>query len=188
MTDMGFGYYTGDQGLDPQDGTDVTQQQQVPQNQDPKGGNGLRQYLNALEEKTKTQQAQLDALLAESARNKVADALEAKGYDRGASALYSGDPTKVDDWLATAGPLLAKKPDPQGQGGAGAGGQGGATGTLDGQAQQQFQQFQNAGQNAAAPQGSDAEQAAVIGKFSTPEELDEYLAGQGNQFAQLWQR
>lgn len=184
MTDMGFGYYTGDQGSEPTDDLNL-QQQQAQQQAEPQG-NGLRQYLKSLEEKTKEQDKLLKQLVAESQRNKVADTLEAKGYDRAAASLFTGDPAKVDEWLNTAGSLLAKRPDPAGQG-AGAGAAAAQT-TVSPDGQAQLQAFQQAGSDAAAPAGADAEQAAVINKMATAEDLDAYLASNGNQFAQLWER
>lgn len=182
MSDMGFGYYTGDLGDGTQD--DATLQQQTQDDQKP---NGFRQYLKSLEDKTKKQQELLEGLMAESRRNRVADVLEAKGYDRGVAALYTGDPDKVDDWLTSAGSFLVKKPGaPDDQGaGQGQGQQGnGSTVPLDGQAQ--LQAFQQAGQNAAPPQGSDAEQAAAIASLDSPEKLTAYLASQGNEFARYY--
>jgi len=183
MTD-GFGYYTGDLGQEPSDDLN-NQQQQAQQQNDAQQGNGLRQYLKSLEAKTKAQDELLQQLVAESKRNKVADVLEAKGYDRGAAALYTGDPDKIDEWLTASGSLLAKRPDPAGQGaGTGAGAPGT---TVDPNGQAQLQAFQQAGQQAATPQGTDAEQAAVLAAFDDPEKMNAYMAAQGNQHARYWE-
>lgn len=178
MSEMGFGYYTGDLG-DNQDGEDLNQQ--TPQQ--PGQKSGLRQYLDKLEERTKEQDKLIQQLLGESRRNKVADALEAKGYDRGVAALYQGDPDKVDEWLTTAGNFLAKKDGvqtpPANQAPP-------ADSTIPPEGQAQMQQFQQAGQNAAPPAGSDAEQAAFMATIDDPQKLTDYLASQGNEFARYW--
>lgn len=181
MSEMGFGYYDGD--LNDGQGGDGTNQLQNQGQQQPAEKSALRQYLNKLEEKTKEQDKLIQGLLAAQQRNQVADALEAKGYDRAAAALYTGAPDKVDEWLTTAGSLLAKRPegDASQQGGAGAGT---STVPLDGQAQ--LQAMAQAGQNAAPPLGSDAEQSAVMAKFTTSEQLTEYLASQGNDHARYY--
>lgn len=181
---LGFGYYQGDAQ---QDDLDQNGQGQQGQQQGDDKPNGFRQYLKSLEESNKALMKRLEGLEGESRRNRVADELESKGYDRAAAALFTGDPEKVDEWLTSAGSLLAKRPDAQ-QGAAGTQQQGGTpntTVTPDGQAQ--LQQLQQMGQNAAAPQGSDTEQAAAIAAITDPQKLTEYLAGQGNQFAQLYQ-
>lgn len=180
---MGFGYYTGDN--DGQDDLALQQQQAAQQQgQAPAGRNPLRDHLKSLEEKAKAQDALIQQLLAESHRAKVADALEAKGYDRGAAALYQGAPDKVDDWLNTAGTFLAKKPETQQ--GTGAGQQGTPASTVDAAGQAQLQTMQQAGQNAAGPQGSDAEQAAAIAALGDGAALTAYLAANGNQYAQYY--
>ena len=180
MSEMGFGYYGGDLGEDPDGGDGTNQPQRVEQPEK----NGLRQYLKSLEEKTKEQDKLIQGLIAAQQRNQVADVLEAKGYDRAASALYTGPPDKVDEWLTTAGALLAKRPDaPQGDG-AGAGGTPTTTVPLDGQAQ--LQAMAQAGQGAAPPLGSDAEQAAVMAKFTDAQALTDYLSAQGNQHARYY--
>lgn len=184
MTD-GFGYYTGDQGQEAADDLNLQQQQGQQQGQPQQGGNGLRQYIASLEAKTEEQGKLLQQLVKDSQRNKVADTLEAKGYDRGAAALYNGDPEKVDEWLNAAGSLLAKRPNPEGQGGGAGAGQPNTTVDQNGQAQ--LQAFQQAGQQGAPPQGSDKEQAAVIAAFDDPEKMNAYLAAQGNQFAKYWE-
>lgn len=188
MSEMGFGYYTGDLGDGTQDGADDLQQQQAQTQSQPQQqqGNGLRQYLKTLEENNKAMKDQLNTLVAESRRNKVADVLEAKGYDRGAAALYQGDPDKVDDWLTQTGGLLAKRPEAQqGQGAAGQAQQQ-AAGTVPLEGQAQLQAFQQAGQNAAGPQGTDAEQAAELAKFDTIEKMNDYMSSLGNPYTPHW--
>lgn len=181
MSDMGFGYYTGDLG-DNQDDADLNQQ--TPQQ--PGQKSGIRQYLDKLEERTKEQDKLIQQLLGESRRNRVADALEAKGYDRGVAALYTGDPEKVDEWLTTAGSFLAKKDGVQTPPANQEQQTPPGNSTIPPEGQAQMQQFQQAGQNAAAPAGSDAEQAAFMATMDDPKKLTEYLASQGNEFARYW--
>lgn len=183
---MGMGYYDGDLSgdIDP----DGTPQQQTGQQQ-PDGG--FRQYLKKLEETVKSQSAQMETLLAESRQNKVADVLQAKGYPRQAAGLYSGDPAKVDEWLTTYGELIAKESGAAPEGGnqddGGGQGQGAPGTTVPPAGQAQLQQFQQQGVNdVAPPQGTEAEQVALMMKMDDPAQLTQYLAQQGNQQAMYW--
>lgn len=177
---MGFGYYTGDND----DGSDGGQPQaQGQQGQEPKW---FRDFMTKSAQKNQELEAQLAALKAVNDRNTVADQLEAKGYDRSAAALYGGDPAKVDDWLSTAGPLLAKQPAANDGSGAGQGtGTPATTVPPDGQAQ--MQALQAAGtQGVAPPAGTEAEQVAMMNQFTNADDLTKYLASQGNQNAMYW--
>lgn len=169
----GMGYYEGD--LDDEYGNP-----QVPQ-QAPKG-NPLREQLKRVEDQLKALQEQNAELAADRRRNQVADALQAKGYERDAAGLYAGDPAKLDEWLGTYGSMLAKAPtDTSGQGQAQQGsGVPASTVPADGQAA--LQQLQQAGMGAAAPQGSDAEQISAMRATQDPDALMEYLRSQGNPY------
>lgn len=176
----GMGYYDG--GLFDADGNLIDPglgvQQEAQQNQ----RNPLRDHLKKVEDQNAELQKQVQELVAQQRRNAVADELQAKGYDRGAAALFAGDPAKLDEWLTTYGPMLATKPsDTSGQGGAQAGGgSGGSTVPADGQAA--LQQLQQMGQGAAAPQGSEAEQIAQMRNAQSPEELMKFLNANGNPY------
>lgn len=175
----GMGYYNGDlfdeQGnaIDPDLlGQPVQQPQRNP----------LRDHLNKVEQQNKALQEQVQELVAQQRRNAVADALQAKGYDRGAAGLYGGDPAKLDEWLTSNGQYLAKAtPDTSGAGaGAGMGAAGGSTVPAEGQAA--LQQMQNMGNQAAAPQGTEAEQIAQMNNLQDPAALMQYLNSQGNPY------
>lgn len=177
----GFGYYSGDNfdagdGADPY-GDDGQGQQQV---QPPKG-NPLRDHLKKVEDQNAALQAQLATLLKENRDSKVTAQLQAKGYDPAVAALYGGEPDKLDEWLTNVGPLLAKQPgaptppgQPQGQGAQP------PNSTVPAEGQAAMQQFQNMGQMAAAPAGSEAEQIAQMNQLNSAEELTRYLQSQGN--------
>jgi hypothetical protein len=181
MTDMGFGYYTGDGSEDPNGG------QQAPQGQQGQEPKWFRDYMTKSAQENKELKDQLAALQQVNDRNTVADALAAKGYDRSAAALYTGDPTKVDDWLTTAGPLLAKQPPATAGAGAGQGPGGTPASTIPPDGQAQMQALQAAGtQNVAPPAGAEAEQVAQMSAMNSAEELTAFLAANGNQAAQYW--
>lgn len=176
----GMGYYDGDiydaqQGGDGFDGDDPGQQQV----QQPKR-NPLRDHLKKVEDQNSELQKQLAQLLAENRQAKISTQLQAKGYDPAVASLFGGEPDKLDEWLTNVGPLLAKQPgaqapqgQPQQQGGTPAS-------TVPAEGQAALQQLQQMGANAATPQGSDAEQVAMINSQPSAEALTEYLRSQGN--------
>lgn len=172
----GFGYYDGDI-YDGQQADDGQGQQQAPA---PKG-NPLRDHLKKVEDQNSELQKQLAQLLAENRQSKVTSQLMAKGYDPAVASLYGGEPDKLDEWLTSVGPLLAKQPgattptgQPQGQGAQP------PASTVPAEGQAAMQQFQNMGQMAAAPAGSEAEQIAQIRMAGDAEALTRYLQSQGN--------
>lgn len=170
----GMGYYTGDM-------YDGQQFGQAPQQEPPKG-NPLRDHLKKVEDQNAELQKQVQQLVAQQQRNAVADELQAKGYDRGAAGLYSGDPAKLDEWLTTYGPMLAKQPAPT-TGDGGAQQQGGApASTVPAEGQAAMQQMQGMGSMAAPPQGTEAEQMAQINNASDANALMQYLQSQGNPY------
>jgi len=172
----GMGYYDGD--LYDENGNDLVAQQAAQQQK----GNPLRDQLKRVEDQLKALQDQNAELAADRRRNQVADALQAKGYEREAAGLYAGDPNKLDDWLGTYGTMLAKAPtDTSGQGQAGQG-TGAPASTVPADGQAALQQMQQAGMNAAGPQGTEAEQIAQMRQTQTPEALMEFLKGQGNPY------
>lgn len=169
----GFGYYDGDQY------DDLNQGQQNQQGQ-AQQGNPLRDHLKRVEDQNKVLQDQLAQLVKKQRQTEIADALQAKGYDRATAALYGGEPEKLDEWLTTVGPLLAKQPAPPSGDGAGQqqGGVPASTVPADGQAA--MQQMQQMGGMAAAPQGTEAEQIATMRNAQTPEALMQFLQQNGN--------
>ena len=177
----GFGYYDGDiydaqQGADAGFGSDGSGQQQAP----PKG-NPLRDQLKKVEDQNAELQKQLAQLLTENRQSKITAQLQAKGYDPAVAGLYGGEPDKLDEWLTSVGPLLAKQPgvttppgQPQQQGAPA------PASTVPAEGQAAMQQLQQMGSMAAMPQGSEAEQMAQINAVSSAEELTRYLQSQGN--------
>lgn len=172
----GFGYYSGD--LYDADGEPFTQVP-APQQAAPKG-NPLRDHLKRVEDQNTALQQQVAELVAQQRQTQVADALQAKGYDRATAALYTGKPEKLDEWLTSVGPLLVKQPADTSANGAGQQQGQPPASTVPAEGQAAMQQMQQAGQFAAAPQGSEAEQIGVMNAAQTPEALMEYLKSQGN--------
>lgn len=171
----GMGYYDGGMYDDLDD-----QGQQLQQGQPAQQKNPLREHLNKVEGQNQELQKQLAQLLAKQRQTEVADALQAKGYDRATAALYGGEPEKLDEWLTSVGPLLAKQPaPPTGNGAAGQPG-GVPASTVPAEGQAAMQQLQQMGGMAAAPQGTEAEQIAQMRNHQSPEELMQYLQQQGN--------
>lgn len=179
----GMGYYDGDIYGDNQNGEadpygdDGQGQQQAQQRQQ---RNPLRDHLKKVEDQNTALQTQLAALLKENRDGKIASQLQAKGYDPAVAGLYGGEPDKLDEWLTNVGPLLAKQPGQQAPGQPQGQGQGNPASTVPAEGQAALQQLQQAGNMAAAPQGSDAEQMAQIRNAQTAEELTRYLQSQGN--------
>jgi hypothetical protein len=175
----GMGYYDGDQQF--QDDVMSFEPGQAPQ-QSAQQRNPLRDHLKKVEDQNTELQKQLAMLLKENREAKIASELQAKGYDRAVAGLYGGEPEKLDEWLTQVGPLLARTPtDPSGQG---AGQQQGAApaSTVPADGQAALQQMQQAGSQAAAPQGTEAEQIAQMRAAQDPATLMQYLQGQGNPY------
>ncbi len=174
----GMGYYDG--GMfeeDEQFGSDGQAPVQNPQQRNP-----LRDHLKKVEDQNSALQKQVAELVAQQRRSAVADALQAKGYDRGVAALYGGDPEKLDDWLTQVSPFLAKQPADTSAQGAGQAPGAPPVSTVPADGQAAIQQLQGMGQNAAAPQGSEAEQIAQMRNAQSPEELMRFLQGNGNPY------
>jgi hypothetical protein len=172
----GMGYYDGD--LYDENGNDLVAQQAAQQQK----GNPLRDHLKKVEDQNTALQQQVAKLVAQQRQTQIADELQAKGYSRAHAALYAGEPEKLDEWLTNVGPLLAKDQTvATGTGQAGQQGQVPAS-TVPADGQAALQQMQQAGQNAAGPQGSEAEQIAQMRQAQTPEALMQYLQGQGNPY------
>jgi hypothetical protein len=172
----GMGYYDG--GLY-EEGDGSYEDGQAPQQA---RKNPLRDHLNKVEAQNAELHKQVQELVAQQRRNAVADELQAKGYDRGVAQLYSGDPAKLDEWLTNVGPYLAKQSaDTSAQGAGQQQGQAPAS-TVPAEGQAALQQMQQAGQFAAAPQGSEAEQIAQMRNSQDPAALMQYLQSQGNPY------
>src|SRR6266576_1176460 len=173
----GMGYYAGD--LYDKDENGLAAQQAAQQQQGK--GNPLRDQLTNVEDQNSELQKQLAQLLTENRQAKIVTALQAKGYDPAVAGLYGGEPDKLDEWLTNVGPLLAKaSTDTSAQGQAQQ--QGGApASTVPAEGQAALQQMQQAGNNAAAPAGSEAEQIAQMRNAQDPMALMQYLQSQGNQ-------
>ncbi len=171
----GMGYYDGGMYDDLDDQGQQNQQGQPAQQKNP-----LREHLNRVESQLADLRKQNELLLGKQRSTEVADALQAKGYDRAAAALYDGEPAKLDEWLTNFGPLLSKQSAPTSGDGATQQGQAPAS-TVPAEGQAQMQQLQQLGGQSAPPLGSDAEQMAQIRNAQSPEALMQYLQQQGNQ-------
>lgn len=174
----GMGYYDG--GLY-DDGSDGQGYQEPVQPQQQQGKNPLRDHLNRVEQQNTELQKQLAALLKENQQAKITSQLQAKGYDPAVASLYGGEPEKLDEWLTSVGPLLAKQPSPTGDTGAGQQQTPPAT-TVPADGQAAMQQMQQIGNMAAPPAGTDAEQMAQINGAQDAASLMQYLNSQGNPY------
>jgi len=177
----GMGYYDGDNDIYGNSGDGGYGDGQQPvQQQQPK--NPLRDHLNRVEEQNKQLQQQLAALLKENQSAKITSQLQAKGYDPAVAALYGGEPDKLDEWLTSVGPLLAKQPGSEGsQGGNQGQGQPPAS-TVPAEGQAAMQAMQQIGTQAAPPQGTEQDQMAAIRNAQDPQALMQFLNGQGNPY------
>lgn len=173
----GMGYYEGDIYGDGSDDSGMGQQP-VQQQKNP-----LRDHLKRMEEQNTELQKQLAALLQENRQAKITSQLQAKGYDPAVASLYGGEPDKLDEWLTSVGPLLAKQPVSPGTEGN-AGQQQGAVppSTVPADGQAAIQQLQQMGNMAAPPQGTEAEQIAQMRATQDPAALMQYLQSQGNPY------
>jgi len=173
----GMGYYDGDIYGDPGDGQfdgDGSGQQQQRKNP-------LRDHLKKVEEQNSELLKVVQALQAENRQAKITSQLQAKGYDPAVAALYGDrEPEKLDEWLTSVGPLLAKKPDPMGSEGTNQGQGGSPASTVPAEGQAAMQQLQQVGNMAAPPQGTEAEQIAQMRNAQDPQALMQYLQSQGN--------
>lgn len=171
MSEMGFGYYG-----QPNEGSPVfdagADGQQAPA--------WYREAMGKFSEQLKAQQTELDRLRAENTRAKVADAFEAKGYARGAAALYNGDPDKVDEWLTQHGSVLAKAGTGASEVEAAAPATPPAS-TIPLEGQQQIQQIQQAGTGGVVTQGSDADVASALAGAGDPTAFEEIMRSHGWQ-------
>lgn len=170
----GMGYYDGGMYDDLDD-----QGQQLQQGQPAQQKNPLREHLNKVESQNADLQKQLAQLLKKQRDTEVADALQAKGYDRAAAGLYGGEPEKLDEWLTNFGPLLNKQSALTSGDGATQQGQAPAS-TVPAEGQAAMQQLQQMGGQGAPPLGTEAEQQARIRNAQSPEELMQYLQQNGN--------
>lgn len=176
----GMGYYEGDiyDGDGSDDGSGYGQQPVQQQKQ----RNPLRDHLNKVEQQNTELQKQLAQLLQENQAQKITSQLQAKGYDPAVAKLYGGEPEKLDEWLTSVGPLLAKQPAPDGAQGAGQGQGQSPASTVPADGQAAMQQLQQIGNMAAPPQGTEAEQMAQINNANDPGALMQYLQSQGNPY------
>lgn len=111
----------------------------------------------------------------------IGQLFEAKGYDRGAAALYQGEPDKLDEWLGANGAYLARTgqqqaPAPQGQ-------PAGPATTVPPSAQADLMKMQQAGAAGSTfNQGSDDELAAALRATQSPEEFVQVAQAAGWQY------
>lgn len=150
------------------------------------GPKWFRDQMEKVSGQLKQLQEENQRLQREQAQAKVQEAFKAKGYTPEAAQLYQGEPTGVDDWLATHGNALARLPGTAGEEPGESEGQQAPQGppqsSVPADLQAQMQAFAEAGTNgAAAPQGSDKELAAQI-KNASPEEYARLMGQHGNRY------
>lgn len=103
MSEYTFGdmSYSGGQ---PTDG----QHSGMGEGQEPQAPKWFREYMTQAKQANDSLRAQVESLTAEKRATEIGNAFEAKGYARGAAALYQGEPDKVDEWLSAHGDALAR--------------------------------------------------------------------------------
>lgn len=167
MSDMGYGQF--DEG----NPFEADQQQSQP----PKW------YREAMDKTGKTiaeLRDEVAALKAENTRHKVGDVLESKGYSRSAAALYTGEPEKLDDWLAAHGGSLARtggaqtETAPQETAPAGP-----PASTIPPEGQQAMQAMNGAGVGGQVAAGTDAELAAALAAAANPADFQRIAQANG---------
>jgi hypothetical protein len=168
MSEYGFGYYDGDAEEEGQQAPP----QETKQTPEPKW---FRDYM-------KKSSQEINELRGKLAAKEVAEKFQAKGYDPTASALYQGDPDKVDEWLAANGTLLAKRPGAE-QEEIVTPPTGAPASAVSAEHQEQFQRMQSAGDGAAAAQGSEAELVAALNAAKTVEDFENVARANGWQYS-----
>ncbi|MFF3363585.1 hypothetical protein [Streptomyces misionensis] len=147
------------------------------------GPKWFREGLAKLSGQVQELKAENAALKQKQQRSDLEDALKAKGYAPQAAGLFSGDPTKLDEWLTANGDALAKLPAAPGEGSGEQAPLGPPPTTVPADGQEQMQRMQEQGtQGVAAPQGSDTELAAALKAAQTPEQLAQIMQANGNPF------
>lgn len=141
----------------------------------------LRERGDAAIQALKAQEDRIKQLEQVARQATVGQLFEAKGYDRGAAALYNGDPDKLDEWLGTNGAYIAKvggqQAAPQGQQ------QGIPATTVPPSAQADLMKMQQAGATGSTfNQGSDDELAAALAATQTPEQFVQVAQANGWQY------
>lgn len=170
MSEYSFG--DGDSGYVP----DLNEQ--APAGAEPKW---FRDRMDKVSEQVNALVEENNRLKAAQARNQVADALKAKGYDPAAAGLFSGTPDKLDDWLSAHGGALAKV-SAEGQQPGEVQPPGPPASTVPADGQEQMRRMQEQGtQGVAPPQGSDKEVAAAIAACKTDDELNELMRSHGSR-------
>lgn len=167
MSDMGFGYYGTPDG---EGAPNVPESAAVP----PKW------YRDKMEADSKVMQemrAELDQLRKQSQQAEVAKVFQAQGFDPGAAALYSGDPSKAEEWLQANGSYLSRSggQPPKEQVPAGP-----PTSTVPADSQAGIAAMNAAGADGSAQQltGDDAI-AAALAATRTPEEFQQVARAHG---------
>lgn len=169
MSDIGFGYYDGD------DTEIMNNQQQVVPPQPSEEERTPKWFRNYMEKSAK----EIKELRQKLADKEVAEKFQAKGYDPAAALLYQGDPEKVDEWLTSNGALLAKRPGAPEEEIAPPAQQGPPASTVSAEDQAKLQQMNMAGGSVASPLGSEAELAAALNAAKTPQEFEQVARANG---------
>lgn len=174
MSEYSFGSFDPD---DDPSGLGETGDQQSQQ-----GPKWFREGLAKLSGQVNELKAENDRLKAEKKQQAVGEALKAKGYAPQAAGLFTGEPDKLDDWLATNGGALARfAPEGEQLGEQAPSGPPASTVPADGQEQMQRMQEQGT-QGVAPPKGSEAELAAAITACKSEEEFAQLMKSQGSPY------
>lgn len=146
----------------------------------------FRDRMEQLAQQNQALTAQVEALTAKDRSAALAAKFEAAGVNSAAAALYSGDPTKVDEWLEANKALLAPAQAQQSAPGTAPQGQpaGTAGSAISPTQQAAMQQMQAAGSGPGvqAPQGSQDELAAALAATQSPDDFVKVMQAGGWQY------
>lgn len=141
----------------------------------------FRDRMEALAQQNQALTAQVEALTAKDRAAAMAAKFEAAGVSKAAAALYSGDPTKVDEWLEANKALLAPAQAQQQQPQQGQQAAGSAVPSAQQAAMQQMQAA-GSGPGVQAPQGSQDELAAALAATQSPDDFVKVMQAGGWQY------
>lgn len=151
-----------------------------PQLQEQQGPKWFREQMEKVSGQLGELKAENDRLKETQRQTQVAEALKAKGYAPQAAGLFTGDPTKLDDWLSANGAALAKtgtEGAEQGQEGV----QGTPQTVISPESQAALQQMAAAGQGGAAALSGDDQLTARLNAAQSREELVAIMRESGSQ-------
>lgn len=152
-----------------------------PSGQDPQGPKWFREYMDKVSGQLKALQERNEQLEQVQRQTEVAESLKAKGYAPEAAKLFTGDPTKLDDWIGTYGAALAKTETAQEGGESQAQVQAGPPATVvSPESQAAMTAIAGAGTGGAGPLSGDDQIAARLASANTEEEFAAVMREAGN--------